>query len=288
MKIGTVVRVMGEASSPETLRACAQHAEAVGLDELWVADHIAIPPHDAAGSNGRYLDPLTALSWLASATTRIGLGTSVLILPYRPALPTAKVIATIQELSGGRLRLGVGVGWMKPEFRALGVPFGERGRRTDATLEALRRYFDAPDDCASENGQPFLFRPRPPRPPIFVGGAPPHALSRTLRFGDGWMPMGSDPQKLAAPIAELRRLAEAAGRQTPEVVSLGGLDTSDPQRAAAQLHALAEVGVTRFAAGSRYDDFDGFQRDVEALCAAREAAGRLPENTVPESQSRAL
>ena len=272
MKLGAILRVMGEASHPDTLRSAAIQAEEAGLDEAWVVDHVAIPPDDAEGSNGRYLDPLATLAWLAGGTTRIGLGTSVLVLPYRPAFPTAKWIATIQELSGGRLQLGVGVGWMRPEFQALGVPFGERGLRTDRVLETLHRCFDAVDDIVEENGQPLLFRPRPARPPIFVGGRGDHALRRAVRFGDGWMPMGNDPEKLAPEIAKLRELAEAAGRPTPEVVSLGGLPPGEPARGAEMLHALAEVGVTRFAAGARYDDADGFRRGLDDLCAAREAA----------------
>ena len=141
MKFGIALRSMGPQSEPEMLLACAQAAEAAGLDDLWVQDHLAIPPDDAEGSNGRYLDPLATLAWLAGQTESIGLGTGVLILPYRPPLPTAKWVATVQELSGGRLRLGVGVGWMKAEFRALGVARERRGRITDETLEFLQRCF---------------------------------------------------------------------------------------------------------------------------------------------------
>ncbi|MED5262677.1 MAG: TIGR03619 family F420-dependent LLM class oxidoreductase [Myxococcota bacterium] len=276
MKLGAIIRVMGDASHADTLQSAAVAAEEAGLDEAWVVDHVAIPPDDAEGSNGRYLDPLATLAWLAGKTERIGLGTSVLVLPYRPAFPTAKWIATIQELSGGRLQLGVGVGWMRPEFQALGVPFSERGLRTDRVLETLHRCFDADDDVVEENGQPLLFRPRPTRPPIFVGGRGEHALRRAVRFGEGWMPMGNDPEKLAPEVAKLRELAEAAGRPTPEVVSLGGLPPGQPERGAEILHALAEVGVTRFAAGARYDDADGFRRGLDDLRAAREAAGWEP------------
>src|SRR5246127_4857777 len=134
MKLGLYVRNMGPQSTRETLLDCARAAEQAGVDHLWVADHVAIPPDQAEGSGGRYLDPLATLAFLAAATTRIGLGTGVLVLPYRPALPTAKWIATIQELSAGRLRLGVGVGWMEPEFRALGVDVRRRARIADATL----------------------------------------------------------------------------------------------------------------------------------------------------------
>src|SRR4051812_12611007 len=152
--LGMHVRTMGSQSTRETIVACARAAESAGIDELWVGDHIAIPPDDAEGSGGRYLDPLTTLAYVAAKTERVRLGVGVLVLPYRPPLPTAKVVATIQELSGVRLLLGVGAGWMQAEFRAVGVPFAERGRVTDRTLEFITRCFAA--DQAESNGQPFL------------------------------------------------------------------------------------------------------------------------------------
>src|SRR5512140_2888627 len=121
VKLGAYLRNMGPQSTRATLRACARAAEDGGLDDLWVADHVAIPPDDAAGSDGRYLDPLATLAFLAGATDRIGLGTGVLVLPYRPPLATAKWVATIQELSGERLLLGVGVGGMAAEPSAGGA-----------------------------------------------------------------------------------------------------------------------------------------------------------------------
>jgi probable F420-dependent oxidoreductase len=272
MKLGVSLRIMGDASRRATVLECARFADRAGIDDLFVVDHVAIPPDDAEGSGGRYLDPLSILAFLAGATSQIGLGTGVLILPYRPALPTAKALATIQELSGNRLRLGVGVGWMEPEFRALGVDRSQRGALTDRTLDLLRRCFDAPDDIVEENGQRFYFRPRPPRPPIFVGGGPPHALERAVRYGDGWMPMSSDPAKLAPKIRELHELAETAGVATPEVVAMGGLPIDDPGRAAERLAALADIGVTRFVTGVEHgSEPTPFQRLVEGLHGAREA-----------------
>ena len=269
MKLGAVVRNMGPESTRELIVACARGAERAGLDDVWVVDHIAIPPDDAEGSGGRYLDPLATLAFLAGATERIGLGTAVLILPYRPALPTAKWIASLQELSGGRLRIGVGVGWMPAEFRALGVDRKRRGALADETLGFLRSCFDPGEggDIIEANGQQFLFRPRPPRPPIFVGGAPPHALARAVRFGDGWMPMGVEPEKLRAPIAELRRLASENGRPAPEVVAMGRLPLEQPARAAEQVGLLSQIGVTRLVHAERYPDAAAFQRIAERLAA---------------------
>ena len=161
MKLGAVIRAMGPASTAETIRACAQAVEAVGLDECWVVDHVAIPPDDAEGSEGRYLDPLTALAWIAGTTERIGIGTAILNLPYRPPLPTAKAIATVQELSGGRLRLGVGVGWMEAEFRALEVDRSRRGALSDDVLAFLHECF-ANDEV--ERGRYGRFRIAVPIP----------------------------------------------------------------------------------------------------------------------------
>lgn len=269
IKLGLALRSMGEASRPDILLAAARAADQAGIDDLWIQDHIAIPPDDSEGSGGRYLDPLTTLAWLAAGTERIGLGTGVLVLPYRSALPTAKGVATVQELSGGRLLLGVGVGWMQAEFDALGLSRRQRGRETDRTLDLLRRCFSAPDDVVEENGQPFLFRPHPDTPPIYVGGMGRHALERTVRYGDGWMPMGTDPEKLGPEIAKLNTMAEAAGRTRPEVVCLGGLPLGDPPAAAAQLHALAELGVTRLISGARYTSADEFSRLADDLSAIR-------------------
>lgn len=267
MRLGVVLRTMGEQSTRETLLGSARAAEAAGLDELWVVDHVAIPPDDSEGSGGRYLDPLTALAWLAGGTERIGLGTAVLIVPYRPALPTAKAIATVQELSGGRLALGLGVGWMAPEFRALGVAREQRGRLTDETLASWRAWFAG--DVAEANGQPFLFRPRPPRPPFFVGGQPPHALERAVAFGEGWMPMGVDPEQLRPHAERLRALAREHGRALLEIAALGALPLDDPPRAREQLAALAEIGVTRVAHGARYADARELRSIAERLVALR-------------------
>jgi probable F420-dependent oxidoreductase len=263
MKLGLYLRNMGPQSSTATVLECARAAEAAGVDDLWVADHIAIPPDQSEGSNGRYLDPLATLAFLAGATQRIGLGTGVLVLPYRPPLATAKWVATIQELSAGRLLFGVGAGWMKEEFRAVGSDVARRGKTTDATLAFLQRCFAA--DEVESNGQRFLFRPRPPRPPILIGGAPPHAFRRAVRFGDGWMPMGLDANGLRPLATELRAEMERAGKGPPEVVAMTALALDDPPRAAAQVRAFAEAGATRVVHGWRYAEAAEFVRAADSL-----------------------
>src|SRR5216683_5673423 len=128
MKYGIAIRNMGPQSTRATIVACARAAEKLGFDALFLSDHLALPPADVEGSGGRYLDVLSTLAFLAGTTERIRLGVSVLVLPYRPAVLTAKQVATIQELSDGRMILGTGVGWMKPEFEALGVDKRIRGQ----------------------------------------------------------------------------------------------------------------------------------------------------------------
>ncbi len=263
MEIGVAVRTMGPQSSREILLACVQAAERAGLADIWVQDHLAIPPDDAKGSGGRYLDPLTTLAFLAASTSQIGLGTGVLNIPYRPALPTAKALATIQELSQGRLRFGIGVGWMDAEFRALGISRNQRGRLTDEGLALIRECFE--NDEVESGGQKFLFLPRPERPPIYVGGSGLHALERTVAYGDGWLPMGGDPEKLRVAIAELGELAAKAGRRLPEVKLLTSLPLEDREKSIDLLGKLKAVGVTSLIQSVRYNEASEFSASIDQL-----------------------
>ena len=264
MHLGTTIRNMGDLAAPEVMGQCAALAEEAGLESVWVVDHLAIPPDDAEGSGGRYIDPLIALAWLAGATRRIHLGVGVLVLPYRPALPTVKQIASLQELSGERMILGAGVGWMVPEFRALGVDRSRRGRIADAVLDLLNRCFAG--DEVTENGQPFLFKPRPRKPPVLIGGGPPHALARAARHGDGWLPMALAPEKLARHMATYRQLCADAGRPPGAATVMGALP-ADPVAAVERLAAYEEAGADRFVHGIRYDGIDGYRAEVGRLSA---------------------
>ena len=266
MKLGVLLRNMGPASSPELLTMAARAVDATpAVSDLWVVDHIAIPPDDAEGSGGRYLDPLATLAYVAGITTRVSLGTAVLVLPYRPALPTAKWIATIQELSGGRLLVGVGVGWMAAEFRALGIPYARRGAITDATLAFLAQCFA--DDVATAHDQPFYFRPRPEPPPLFIGGAPPHAFRRAITHRAGWIPLGLSPDALRPLAATFRAQAADAGLGVPEIVVLGALPVDAPDQARALVDAYREAGATRFIHGGRYAERADLDRALDTLAA---------------------
>jgi probable F420-dependent oxidoreductase len=269
MKIGLYLRNMGPQSTRALIADTARAAEEAGIDDLWVADHLALAPEDSEGSDGRYLEPLATLAFISGITERVSLGVGVLIVPYRPALLTAKWIASIEELSGGRLILGVGVGWMEKEFRALGVDPRRRGEITDNTLAFLHACFAG--DEVEANGQPFLFRPRPPRPPIVVGGAPPHAIRRAVRFGEGWIATSAHADVLAAGIASLREGMTAAGRPAPEVVLLQPLPVHDDDRLANRLGELVALGITRVIHPWRYQDAKEVARIAARLVAARDA-----------------
>ena len=248
MKYGIAIRNMGPQSTRETIRACARVAEQLGFDALFVSDHLCIPPDDTEGSGGRYLDVLATLAYLAGATDRIRLGVSVLVLPYRPAVLTAKQVATIQELSGERMILGVGVGWMKREFEALGVDKRMRGRISNETLRVLRHLFVK--QAEGYRGDlvsfpPFVFEPRPQCPPIWIGGNGDPAIARVLEFGDGWHPM-MPANKLKPAVAALKEKLKASGRGDVEIVVRRGLRLDDAEAARARVAAEREAGATYF------------------------------------------
>lgn len=270
MRIGLFLRNMGSASTADLIAKCAIEAERQGIDDLWVLDHIAIPKEESEGSGGRYVDPLATLAYVAGITKTIGLGVSVLILPYRPALATAKWIASVQELSGGRLTLGAGVGWMPAEFAAVDVARKQRGKITDDTLAFFHQAF-AQDEAVS-NGQKFLFLPRPARPQFLIGGGAPHALNRAIQFGDGWMPTATEPADLVDDIQVLRDGFDEAGKAAPETILLKPLPLDNLDEAAALLKQYSEVGVTGIDHPGSYENADEFAEICEKLMTVKKIA----------------
>ena len=229
--------IAGPLASPEAVRTLAQQAEALGFDSVWVPDHIVVPrqvassyPYAASGASPfdpeqPFYEPLSVLNFLAGCTRRVRLGTHVLIVPYRDPLLTAKILATLDVLSGGRLILGAGVGWMAEEFRALGLStFDERSAVTNEYLRLFKELWtnDKPTFAGrycqvSEIG--FLPKPvQKPHPPLWTGGHTEPALRRAATLADGWMPIGLRPPTLLQPkelgdkITRLRTLIREAGR----------------------------------------------------------------------------
>ncbi len=263
MKLGVMLRNWGPASSIEVLAECARAAEAAGLEQIWVADHVAIPPDDAEGSGGRYMEPFVTLSYLAAITDKIKLGTGVLVLPHRTALSVAKSAASLQELSGNRFTLGVGVGAMQAEYTVTGVAWERRGAIANESLRFIRMCFDA--EVAESNRQPFLFRPRPPRPEILVGGQGPHAVRRVLRYGDGWFAAVSDPQWLEPRSSALSKAARDAGCDQPSITVLFAWRRLEIEEAVARLQALRELGTQQVVLSAPYENADDFASQLELV-----------------------
>src|SRR5580704_5169369 len=246
VKFAIAIRNMGPQSNRATVRACARIAEQTGFDALFVSDHLCIPPDQTEGSDGRYLDVLATLAFLAGATERIRLGISVMVLPFRPAVFTAKLIATIQELSAERMILGVGVGWLRPEFEALGVDFSKRGAIATETLRVIRHLFE--HEAEPYHGKlisfpAFVFKPRPKCPPIWIGGNGPAAMARIAEFGDGWHPMLRATELKTAAV-QVKREAAARGRSNFDIVARSAFPLDDPAKARQRLKDYADAGVT--------------------------------------------
>ena len=266
MKYGVTIRNMGPESMPDVMLECARAAENAGIDSIWITDHLAIPPDDSEGSGGRYVDPLITLAWLANGTSRIQLGTGVLILPYRDALVTAKQVASLQELSGERLLLGVGIGWMDAEFRAVGVDRHRRGRISDDALKLLNQCFGS--DVSERYGQKFIFRPRPRKPPVYVGGSAPHALRRAAQYGDGWLPMGLKVEEVEHSIQSYEQLTARFGRARGSINVMGGLPLNNRSQVREQIEAYDGAGIDSYICNIRYKTIDDYHRQLDSLASA--------------------
>ncbi|MFI8962004.1 LLM class flavin-dependent oxidoreductase [Streptomyces sp. NPDC053493] len=173
MQIGVNVPNFGPGTDPGVLRDWARTVEGLGFDLLMVSDHVTVTPDVAERYPEPFYEPFTTLSWLAGLTTRVRLGTTVLVLPYRHPLLVARMAAGLDRISGGRFVLGVGIGWARQEFDALGVPFAARGRLTDDCLRTLRATWRTDGGAV----------------PIWVGGNSEAGIRRAVRFGDAWHPL---------------------------------------------------------------------------------------------------
>jgi len=222
VKLGLNVPNFGPGTDPESIAGWLQFAENSGFDLAMMSDHVAVTPDVAELYPPPFYDPFTTLAWLAGLTERIEFGTSVTVLPYRNPLLVARVVASIDQFSGGRFVFGVGVGWSRREYAALGVPFESRGAITDDYLAAITALWTS--DIASHDGTHVSFREvhseprgaRRPHPPIWVGGTSPAAIRRTVRFGDAWHPNNAEIGWLReSGLPALRAAADEAGRAQP-------------------------------------------------------------------------
>jgi probable F420-dependent oxidoreductase len=255
MKFGLRYCNTGQYIDPARAVELVQAAEEAGFESAWTVEHVVIPrgyqsayPYAAdgriPGGEGDFPipDPLIWMAYVAARTTRIRLATGILILPQRNPVITAKEVATLDVMSGGRVLLGVGVGWLKEEFEALGIPFAERGRRTDEYIAAMRVLWSSP--APTYEGRFIRFkdafmRPKPVRGdvPIIIGGHSEAAAKRAGRLAQGFFPARGVMAEL---ISVVRREAEAAGRD-PDAVEVTASMPEDP----GEIPALAKLGVRR-------------------------------------------
>ncbi|MET0728212.1 MAG: LLM class F420-dependent oxidoreductase [Acidimicrobiales bacterium] len=262
MKFGVIFANVGPMAYAEGAVAIGQAAEASGFESLWTVEHTVVPagyasayPYSPSGrmagpEDSDIPDPLIWLSYVAASTSTIRLGTGILILPLRNPIVLAKEVATLDRLSGGRVELGVGVGWLEEEFDALGVPFTDRGQRTDDYIAALRALWT--QDEATHDGRYVRFtdvisRPQPTQAsvPIVVGGHSRAAARRAGRLGDGFIPGRGDHAELAELISVLRTTAVEHGRD-PDVIEITARgDGVGGRKALDEVKALTDLGVSR-------------------------------------------
>jgi probable F420-dependent oxidoreductase len=224
MKLGFSLLNNWGADDPQALVELACRAEEAGVESVWVHDHVFNVGHVFDRIGGKpYYEPLTLLTYVAARTQRVRLGTSVLVLPYHNPVRLAKAAATLDVLSGGRLIMGVGVGLIEKEIRAMGSPYPERGAFTDEAIAVMRALWtqDEPKfDGKYSRFDGMKFSPKPlqkPAIPIVIGGVSRPAIRRAARLGDGWQPLGLSPEALGPAIATLRDEARAAGRDAVKI-----------------------------------------------------------------------
>jgi probable F420-dependent oxidoreductase len=261
MEIGLFVPLGNGNATADVLRTLGRGAEARGFESIWVAEHVVMfDDYDSQypyADNGRFpgggdtglLEPLTALTYLAAVTERIRLGTGICLVPQRNPVYTAKQVVDLDNLSGGRVDFGIGVGWLKEEFDVVAAPFAHRGARTDEYLQVMRALWT--DDPSSFDGDHYQLRecrmyPKPvqsPHPPIHVGGESDAALRRVARHGQGWYTFNRKPEELDEPLERLDQLLAAEGRSR-EDIELSVCPYLQPLEDGA-VEAYAERGVDR-------------------------------------------
>ncbi|MEO8627848.1 MAG: LLM class F420-dependent oxidoreductase [Betaproteobacteria bacterium] len=268
MKFGIWIPNCRDLASPQLIRHTATRAEQLGYDSVFVSDHVVVPNAYVDRFGAGIYDPLITLAVLAGATSSVLLGTTVLIVPYRNPVLTAKMVASLDALSGGRVVLGIGAGWVPEESAMLGVPFAERGAMTDEYLAAMRELWTSPAPSFAGKYTQFSelhFEPKPiqkPHPPIWVGGHSPAALRRAAAIGAAWHPINRPVEEIRAGRAEIVRLCEARGRAVPPSVTMridtcvlqagrpapapihgGSMLAGQPSELVEQIDALAAAGV---------------------------------------------
>jgi probable F420-dependent oxidoreductase len=223
MKFGIVIPLHRDIDALVNLEL-AKNAEILGFDSIWISDHVVLPTKYQERFSKILYDPFVLLASIAARTEKISLGTSVIIVPYRNPIVVAKMVSTIDVLSDGRVIVGVGPGWMEEEFDVLGIPFNERGPRTDEYINIYKEVWEKDEPQFEGEFYSFSklkFYPKPiqkPHPPIWIGGISKKAIVRAVELGDGWHPVWLSPDHMEEKIRYLKRVAEEKGRNLDNFV----------------------------------------------------------------------
>jgi probable F420-dependent oxidoreductase len=219
--LGVILPNYGEGSSPDGIRRVASAAEEYGFDSIWTTEHIVVGPDAAADPYRRVYDSLVTLGWIAGWTERIALGTSIVIVPLHNPFHLAKQAATVQELSAGRLMLGVGMGWYEREYETMGVEFQGRGRRGDEAIRLMRALWSGEHSFHGDHwsfDEPSADPLPSPIPEIWVGGSSERAIRRAREFGDGWHPSRGSSADHVRSVRERYPDLRVIARTSPETV----------------------------------------------------------------------
>jgi probable F420-dependent oxidoreductase len=283
----------GVCADPDWMAGFARHIEALGFESVVVVEHPLVIgtytsryPYALSGrmplpDDCAIPDPIDLLAYLAGVTTTLGLTTGVLVLPAHHPVVMAKRLATVDRLSKGRVRLCIGVGWMREEIEACGVDFASRGRRTDECIDVLRALWaDTEPEGAVHEGEFFAFshahtHPKPFRAagvPIHIGGHSPASIRRAARRGDGWQPLGLWGEELAQALAALDRETEAAGRDRAELELT--ISAMAPQATPETLDKLADLGVDRLVVTCGQADLSRAEDEMSEVAARIGLGGR--------------
>ena len=303
MKFGVMLPHYRQVASAEGIIRVAQEAESMGFDSVWVSEHTAVPDQDVERFGLGYFDPFTVLGYAAAVTKQITLGTSIIIMPFRNPLHMAQVAATVDQLSNGRLILGVGVGSAEQEYRALGAPWEERGSVADEVIQVLQHVWTT--DQPNFEGKHFNFSginsfPQPvqrPHPPFWIGGGSRRSIRRAAEYGDAWHPSRPSFELLEEGAPRLHRLAERAGRDPSKILIaarhpmkiLDGAAHSDWPLVGTEssviegINRFASAGVTHLVMDTFYSIPELHEETVDTVLATMERFARKNIPQYPET-----
>jgi probable F420-dependent oxidoreductase len=271
LKVGVVLPTYRRLANPANIKRAAELSEALGFDSVWVTDHVVVPASSLDAFGATFFEAVTTMAYLAGITTRVEIGAAILIVPYRHPLLLAKMLASADQLSGGRMIAGVGLGWLESESALMGVQHNRRARIADEALAVMRACWQS--ETPEFTGETYQvkdlhFAPRPHRErhlPVLVGGASKAALRRAARLGDGWIGDTLTFEELETSVAELTRELSEVGRKIDdvEVAMRTGLQVADD--ASEVTDSPSETGwkTGDFAAAGR-SPFRGLRAEVVA------------------------